>query len=163
LRDGYKTALEDPNRLYYFNSELQKFENIECEWPVFLCYLLLDGLFRKDKDDIKIYYDRLQEIVIPDTSSENKFIQFVPELYKVPGECIELERNQHGSQKRVPAGTIPFVWAQSLYVICCLIYDRFLSPAEIDPLSRRLSGVEKRPSSEVQSRFKITFFLSIFF
>src|SRR5689334_13095725 len=58
LRDGYKTALEDPNRLYYINSELQKFENIECEWPLFLCYLLLDGLFRKDKEAIKTYYDR---------------------------------------------------------------------------------------------------------
>lgn len=62
LRDGYKTALEDPNRLYYINSELQKFENIECEWPLFLTYLLLDGLFRKDKDEIKLYYDRLQEV-----------------------------------------------------------------------------------------------------
>jgi phosphorylase kinase alpha/beta subunit len=77
----------------------------------------------------------------------------VPELYKVPAECIELERKNHGSQKRIPAGTTPFIWAQSLYVICCLIYDGFLSPSEIDPLSRRLSGQEKRPSSEVQGMY----------
>lgn len=35
LRDGYKTAKEDSNRLYYEPWELQVFENIECEWPVF--------------------------------------------------------------------------------------------------------------------------------
>lgn len=76
----------------------------------------------------------------------------VPELYKVPAECVELERKNHGSQERIPAGATPFIWAQSLYVICCLIYDGFLAAAEIDPLSRRLSGLEKRPSSEVQGR-----------
>lgn len=64
LRDGYKTALEDSSRLYYINAELQKFENIECEWPLFLCYLLLDGLFRKDKEDVNLYYNRLQEVCI---------------------------------------------------------------------------------------------------
>lgn len=71
----------------------------------------------------------------------------------MPDDVVELERKDHGSQQRVPAGTTPFIWAQSLYVICCLIYDGFLTPSEIDPLSRRLSGVEKRSSSEVQGWF----------
>ncbi|KAK6032004.1 hypothetical protein OSTOST_01826, partial [Ostertagia ostertagi] len=44
----------------------------------------------------------------------------------------------------------PYLWAQSLYVICCLLYEGFLSPAELDPLSRRLSSHEKRPPCEVQ-------------
>uniref|UniRef100_A0A1I7XSK7 Phosphorylase b kinase regulatory subunit n=1 Tax=Heterorhabditis bacteriophora TaxID=37862 RepID=A0A1I7XSK7_HETBA len=47
-------------------------------------------------------------------------------------------------------GTSPYLWAQSLYVICCLLYEGFLSPAELDPLSRRLSVYEKRPPCEVQ-------------
>jgi phosphorylase kinase alpha/beta subunit len=68
LRDGYKTALEvnqwivirpivtfqDPNRLYYNNAELQQFEDIECEWPLFLCYLMLDALFNKNKNMVMI-------------------------------------------------------------------------------------------------------------
>ncbi|KAI6214945.1 Phosphorylase b kinase regulatory subunit [Aphelenchoides besseyi] len=151
LRDGYKTALEDPSRLYYINAELQKFENIECEWPVFLCYLLLDSLFRRDDKDSKALYNRLQDILVSDSDdTNNKSIRLLPELYKVPYENVELERQNHGTQTRVPAGTTPFIWAQSLYVIGCLVHDGFLLPAEIDPLSRRFSGIEKRPSSEVQ-------------
>ncbi|CAD5220381.1 unnamed protein product [Bursaphelenchus xylophilus] len=148
LRDGFKTALEDRSRLYYNNDELQKFENVECEWPVFLCYLLLDGLFRRDKDDIEKYYKQLQEVIIRSNDGKNLFL--LPELYSVPIEVVEMERAERGTQTRVPTGTIPFVWAQSLYIVACLLYDGFLTPAEIDPLSRRLSGIEQRPSSEVQ-------------
>uniref|UniRef100_A0A914YES4 Phosphorylase b kinase regulatory subunit n=1 Tax=Panagrolaimus superbus TaxID=310955 RepID=A0A914YES4_9BILA len=62
LRDGYKTVLEDPNRLYYINSELQKFENIECEWPVFFCYFLLDALFHEDEESANEYWNKLQKV-----------------------------------------------------------------------------------------------------
>uniref|UniRef100_A0A915DHL3 Phosphorylase b kinase regulatory subunit n=1 Tax=Ditylenchus dipsaci TaxID=166011 RepID=A0A915DHL3_9BILA len=86
-----------------------------------------------------------QEVAIPKYS----FIQLIPELYKVPIERVELERVDHGSQDRVPSGATPFLWAQSLYVLCCLLHDGFLLPAELDPLSRRLSAMEKRPC-EVQ-------------
>ena len=41
---------QDPNRLYYEPWELQVFENIECEWPIFFCYLALDGLFNNKKE-----------------------------------------------------------------------------------------------------------------
>ena len=46
LRDGYKTPKEDANRLYYEPFELRVFENIECEWPLFFCLLMLDFLFQ---------------------------------------------------------------------------------------------------------------------
>uniref|UniRef100_A0A8D0HSB1 Phosphorylase b kinase regulatory subunit n=1 Tax=Sphenodon punctatus TaxID=8508 RepID=A0A8D0HSB1_SPHPU len=49
LRDGYKTPKEDPNRLHYDPAELKLFENIECEWPVFWTYFLIDGVFNGDR------------------------------------------------------------------------------------------------------------------
>lgn len=52
LRDGFRTAREDPNRLYYEPSELKVFENIECEWPLFFCYLILDACFRGDAEAV---------------------------------------------------------------------------------------------------------------
>ena len=55
LRDGYKTPKEDPNRLYYEPWELQVFENIECEWPLFFAYLVLDGIFASDEEQVIIY------------------------------------------------------------------------------------------------------------
>ena len=42
--------LQDPGRLYYNPAELKQFENIECEWPVFYCFLLLHSFFRKKMD-----------------------------------------------------------------------------------------------------------------
>ncbi|VDL84364.1 unnamed protein product [Nippostrongylus brasiliensis] len=136
LRDGYKTALEDPYRLYYNKSELQQFENIECEWPLFLCLLLLDAMYSKNDDAVVVLCE--------------KGFRLIPELYKVERQHVAGEKAERGSQPRVPAGATPYLWAQSLYVICCLLYEGFLSPAELDPLSRRLSSHEKRPPCEVQ-------------
>ncbi|KJH46430.1 phosphorylase kinase alpha/beta [Dictyocaulus viviparus] len=146
LRDGYKTALEDPYRLYYNKSELQQFENIECEWPLFLCFLLLDAMYNKNDDEVEEYWRRLESVAI---SSEKGF-RLIPELYKIEREHVAGEKSERGSQPRVPAGATPYLWAQSLYVICCLLYEGFLSPAELDPLSRRMSSQEKRPPCEVQ-------------
>ena len=53
LRDGFRTAKEDQSRLYYEPSELKVFEGIECEWPLFFCYLILDGLFNGDRDMVR--------------------------------------------------------------------------------------------------------------
>ncbi|MFO0171947.1 MAG: glycoside hydrolase family 15 protein, partial [Aphanizomenon sp.] len=43
LRDGHQTVLEDTERLHYEPGELKQFEDIECEWPLFFTYLVLDG------------------------------------------------------------------------------------------------------------------------
>ncbi|KAK0418134.1 hypothetical protein QR680_013390 [Steinernema hermaphroditum] len=151
LRDGYKTPVEDPNRLYYRNDELQQFEGIECEWPLFLCYFTLDAMFSKNTEMTTLFWNQLDKCVIEDSNNrKHSFIRLVPELYKVPSDLVFKERNDRGTQQREPAGTAPFLWAQSLYIICSLIHDGFLSPAELDPLSRRLSVYEKRPPCEVQ-------------
>lgn len=60
LRDGYRTPKEDPTRLYYERWELRMFENIECEWPLFYCYLILFHAFQNDKLAVKEYTDRLE-------------------------------------------------------------------------------------------------------
>ena len=49
-------VLQDPYRLHYEPAELEIFENIECEWPLFYCYLLLDGLFNCDEDQVTIWW-----------------------------------------------------------------------------------------------------------
>ena len=52
LRDGYKTAREDPNRLHYEPWELLAFEKIENQWPMFYAYFILDGLYRGDHEKV---------------------------------------------------------------------------------------------------------------
>ncbi|EJD73824.1 phosphorylase b kinase regulatory subunit alpha [Loa loa] len=145
LRDGYKTPLEDPYRLYYNNSELQQFEDVECEWPLSVCFLMLDAVFSRDDAMIKHYWTIMEDIVI-----NRNGLRLMPELYKVPFDKVAAEKHQHGSQDREADGAIPFLWAQALYIICCLLYDGLLTPVELDPLRRRISAYEKHPPCEVQ-------------
>lgn len=39
------------------------FENIECEWPMFFCYLIIDALFVGDKEAASEYIERLEEVI----------------------------------------------------------------------------------------------------
>ncbi|XP_051464101.1 phosphorylase b kinase regulatory subunit alpha, liver isoform isoform X4 [Apus apus] len=82
LRDGYKTPREDPSRLHYDPAELKLFENIECEWPVFWTYFLIDGVFNEDKIQVQEYREALEGILI----REKNGIVLMPELYAVPAE-----------------------------------------------------------------------------
>lgn len=43
---------QDPSRLYYESAELKLFENIECEWPLFWTYLILDGIFINSPEQV---------------------------------------------------------------------------------------------------------------
>jgi phosphorylase kinase alpha/beta subunit len=157
LRDGHQTVLEDHNRLHYEPHELKIFEHVESEWPLFFTYLILDGLFRNDTKQVEQYSNLLEPILI-DSGTVSQYqsdseeyepqeptrIRLVPELYIVPRESIEAEREQPGSQDRVPNQNVPLVWAQSLYILGNLIKDELLSPADIDPLGRRLNPVRSR-------------------
>ena len=173
LRDGHQTVLEDSSRLHYEPHELKIFEGAESEWPLFFTYLILDGLFRNDYEQVEHYRRMLEPLLVdssrvPQFSREHQFelsrdipenlhtrkisfsknlpperMKLVPELYIVPRELIEAERANHGSQERVPNQNVPLVWAQSLYILGNLIYDNLLSAAELDPLGRRLMPFDR--------------------
>jgi phosphorylase kinase alpha/beta subunit len=53
--------MQDPNRLYYEPWELRMFENIECEWPLFFCNLILDYCFQGNKNAVTEYTEALEE------------------------------------------------------------------------------------------------------
>ncbi|XP_022525271.1 phosphorylase b kinase regulatory subunit alpha, liver isoform isoform X2 [Astyanax mexicanus] len=135
IRDGYRTPKEDPTRLHYDPAELKLFENIECEWPVFWTYLILDGIFNGDHVQVQEYREALEGILIRGKHG----IKLVPELYAVPADKVEDEyRNPH-SVDRMAAGQLPHMWGQSLYIVGSLLAEGFLAPGEIDPLNRRFS------------------------
>ncbi|XP_036396650.1 phosphorylase b kinase regulatory subunit alpha, liver isoform isoform X1 [Megalops cyprinoides] len=135
IRDGYRTPKEDPSRLHYDPAELKLFENIECEWPVFWTYLILDGIFNGDQLQVQEYREALEGILIRGKNG----IRLVPELYAVPADKVEEEyRNSH-TVDRVNKGQLPHMWGQSLYILASLLAEGFLAPGEIDPLNRRMS------------------------
>ena len=139
LRDGHQTVLEDTNRLHYEPWELKQFENIECEWPLFFTYLLLDGLFRGDSQQTKEYKELIESLLI-----EQDGILLLPEVYYVPEESIEAEKLAPHTQKRLPNENIPLVWAQSLYFLGEMLSEGLLAVGDIDPLGRHLSMCRQR-------------------
>jgi GH15 family glucan-1,4-alpha-glucosidase len=144
LRDGHQTVLEDHNRLHYLPHELKVFENVESEWPLFFTYLILDGLFNGDREQVKKYQKLLKPLLVNYPNNEIESLQLVPELYIVPAEKIEAEKNDPGSQERVPNSNVPLVWAQSLYILGELIDENLLSVADIDPLGLRMRARNHR-------------------
>ncbi|XP_064458019.1 probable phosphorylase b kinase regulatory subunit alpha isoform X2 [Ornithodoros turicata] len=145
LRDGHKTAKEDPSRLYYESWELHLFENIECEWPLFLCYLVIDACFRGERLEVEEYSEALDQLLVRTEDG----LKLVPEMYAVPHDKVELEYKHPHSQARVHVGMTPFMWAQSLFIIGRLLQEGFIVPGELDPLNRRLAS-EKKPDIVVQ-------------
>ncbi len=125
------------------------------------------------------YWESLQSLVVR-SDDPHMAVELVPELYIVPLEkvgsevesatrlfrvpssllfssgCLQIaeEKACHGVADRRAGGTTPYLWAQALFIICRLIWEGFLSPAELDPLSRRLSITEKRPPTEVQGSLR---------
>ncbi|MBV9849940.1 MAG: glycoside hydrolase family 15 protein [Armatimonadetes bacterium] len=145
LRDGHQTVLEDAGRLHYEAWELKQFEHIECEWPLFFVYLLLDALFRGDAPAARDYRARLEGVLV-----ERDGLPLLPELYSVPADRIEEERRRPHSQERRPNANVPLVWAQSLYYLALLLDEGLLEPGEVDPLGRRLRlGANRDPVVQV--------------
>lgn len=50
------------------------FEKIECEWPLFFCYLILDYCFQKDTETANFYVDALEKVKM-------KFMKIVKIVY----------------------------------------------------------------------------------
>ncbi|MEM9452053.1 MAG: glycoside hydrolase family 15 protein [Cyanobacteria bacterium P01_E01_bin.6] len=144
LRDGHQTVIEDVSRLHYDPWELKKFEHIECEWPLFFTYLLLDALFLGDHERAAAYRRRLDGLTV-----EKNGLPLLPELYYLEASALDPERESPHSQRRIPNHNIPLVWAQSLFLLGQMIQDGCLSIGDIDPMGRHLRGGD-RPLALVQ-------------
>ena len=133
LRDGYKTSRENTSKLHYESWELRQFENIECEWPMFLCYLSINYIFSGKWEEARQISSQIEELRVP---SED--LGVLPELYQVPEESVAEETLSPGSVERVAGGRQPFMWTQALFVINKLLLESEIQPAELDPLNTRL-------------------------
>ena len=146
LLDGHQSSIEDSNRLHYEPSELRAFEEIESEWPLFFTYLLLDAVMKEETDAIAHWSSKLEPLFVEEDGE-----RLLPELYIVPKESVEAEKQNPGSQKRVANENIPLVWAQSLYMLSNLIMDGLLQTQDIDPLERRKNILKRRGSKPLVS------------
>jgi phosphorylase kinase alpha/beta subunit len=131
LLDGHQTVMEDEHRLHYETSELKNFKDIESEWPLFFTYLMLDALFRNDKNEAREYKQKLESLLV-----EKDGLQLLPELYFVPFDAVEAEKAQPNSQDRVANNNLPLIWAQSLFLLGRMIEAELLDLNDLDPLKK---------------------------
>uniref|UniRef100_F7AVX1 Phosphorylase b kinase regulatory subunit n=1 Tax=Xenopus tropicalis TaxID=8364 RepID=F7AVX1_XENTR len=136
LRDGYRTALEDENRRYYKPAEIKLFDGIECEFPLFFIYMIIDGVFRGKAEQVKEYEALLDPVLFYGLDG----CPVVPKYYYVPADFVEAEKMNPNSQKRFPSncgrdGKL-FLWGQALYIIAKLLAEELISPKDIDPMNR---------------------------
>jgi len=139
LRDGHQTVLEDHSRLHYEAGELERFDGIESEWPLFFTYQYVTACMRGERDTAAGLRAKLDSLL-----EERNGEPALPELFLVAADRAEAERANPGSQPRQPNENVPLLWAQSLFVLGLLLEHGLLSPADIDPLDRR-SRIGRRP------------------
>jgi len=146
LLDGHQVAIEDRHRMYYESHELKQFIDIECEWPLFFSYLLLNNLFANKTEKAREYREKLKGLLV-----EHNGQLLLPELYIVPEDKIAAERANPHSQERVPNENVPLVWAQSLFILGEMIQDGLLTTHDIDPLGRgHCTQCNRDPELKVQ-------------
>ncbi|XP_066183996.1 phosphorylase b kinase regulatory subunit beta isoform X3 [Sylvia atricapilla] len=144
LRDGYRTALEDRARRYYKPAEIKLFDGIECEFPLFFIFMIIDGVFRGNPTQVKEYQDLLDPLL----QHTPEGCPVVPKYYYVPADFVELEKRSPGSQRRFPSnngrdGKL-FLWGQAVYIIAKLLADKLVSPKDLDPIGRYVPPEEQR-------------------
>ncbi|NXW09498.1 KPBB kinase, partial [Fregetta grallaria] len=144
LRDGYRTALEDKTRRYYKPAEIKLFDGIECEFPLFFIFMIIDGVFRGNPAQVKEYQDLLDPLL----QHTSEGCPVVPKYYYVPADFVELEKKKPGSQKRFPSNNGRdgkfFLWGQAVYIIAKLLADKLVSPKDIDPIGRYIPPQDQR-------------------
>ncbi|XP_053808635.1 phosphorylase b kinase regulatory subunit beta isoform X3 [Vidua macroura] len=144
LRDGYRTALEDRTRRYYKPAEIKLFDGIECEFPLFFIFMIIDGIFRGNPTQVKEYQDLLDPLL----QHTSEGCPVVPKYYYVPADFVELEKRSPGSQRRFPSnngrdGKL-FLWGQAVYIIAKLLADKLVSPKDLDPIGRYVPPQDQR-------------------
>lgn len=131
-RDGHQTVVEDHTRLHYEREELAEFEHIECEWPLFWAYELITACCEERWDEARRWRHQLAEVSVSVDG-----IPLLPELYRVPEQAIEAERQHPGSQARVANENVPLLWTQSLTWLADLLLHGLIRPEDLDPSGRR--------------------------
>ncbi|XP_050711765.1 probable phosphorylase b kinase regulatory subunit beta isoform X2 [Eriocheir sinensis] len=142
-RDGYGTVLEDKKRRYYHIAETKEFEKIECEWPLFFLFMIIEGMFKGNEEQVEQYKNKLKPLVKRDKWGD----PVIPKYYFIHKDQVNMERANPGSQCRQPSseGTSRnlFLWGQSVWIIASLLMDSLLHINELDIIRRHLPSYNR--------------------
>lgn len=124
----------------------KRFENIESEWPIFVCFLIIDGIFKQDSERVmeneKLLYEKLLK---RDPRSDG---YLMPKYYYVPYESIDDEKGNPDSVERLPSAEGSssdqiFLMGQAILLITRLLLAGLVHPSELDPLRRHMPSHDR--------------------
>lgn len=155
LGDGYRTVFEDRKRQYYRPAEIKLFHGIECEWPVFFIYDIINAVYLESWDKVRHYEDKLQAVLWKSDNGE----LLVPRFYYVAAGDASKEVNEPGSAERLCSfinedENPVFLYGQALYVISQLLANKLLSCQELDPIRRYVPPNQQHGVSMRYSAFQ---------
>ncbi|XP_058452786.1 probable phosphorylase b kinase regulatory subunit beta isoform X5 [Malaya genurostris] len=141
-RDGYLSRLEDKTRRYYHKGEIKDFEGYECEWPMFYTYMIIDGVFKNNLDQIEEYQMELRKCMHSDQNGD----PVVSMCYAPDGD---------GMFTRASSQSL-FLWGQSVFIIAQLLTAGLLHINELDPIRRYLPSYNRPRKAGRYSAFQRT-------
>ncbi|GBL80512.1 Phosphorylase b kinase regulatory subunit beta, partial [Araneus ventricosus] len=105
--------------------------------------MILDGIFKGNDEQIKKY----RHLLHPRLKVDRNGNAVVPKYFYVPTLCIDAERREPGSQKRIPSeegdADNLFLMGQALYIMSELLVDGLLHINELDPIRRYLPSYNR--------------------
>ncbi|XP_066258565.1 probable phosphorylase b kinase regulatory subunit beta isoform X2 [Euwallacea similis] len=152
-RDGFRTVLENPKQKYYKKEELKHFEDIECEWPLFYIFMIIDGVFKNLPDQITEYQDLLKKRIFLDHNDD----PVIPMYYYVTEENLKKEREAPGNaHKKMVADQGLYLWNQAMFILAQLLTAGLLHINELDPIRRYLPSYNRPRKGGRYSAFQGT-------
>lgn len=152
-RDGYKNVLEDSNRRYYEPGEIKKFDDIECEWPLFYILMIIDGVFKTNETQVEEYQKLLKTVIRLDNNGD----PVIPHCYYVSEDVIDDEKHRAGYGRK-PLSVEEhglYFWNQAVFIIAQLLTAGLLHINELDPIRRYLPSYNRPRKGGRYSAFQV--------
>ncbi|XP_053210887.1 probable phosphorylase b kinase regulatory subunit beta isoform X2 [Panonychus citri] len=160
LRDGYGTVFEGKDRTrLYRPGETQQYENIECEWPVMICFLIIDGLFANNIEQVNEYTQMLMDKIVHRDPIFGDYL--IPKYFYTPPEYIDAEKVEPNSMPKIASQegsdySSLFLMGQALFIITQLISSGLLHINELDPIRRYMPSYSRPKKTGRYSAFQGT-------
>lgn len=75
---------------YYPEGKIQEFDNIECEWPMFYAFMVIDGVFKQKSEQIVKYQMLMKKVLC----NKNRFGGIFQISYKILYDSV-FESHSH--------------------------------------------------------------------
>lgn len=72
-RDGFLSLNEDRTQRYYNQGQIKDFEGHECEWPLFYIFMIIDGAFKSNNEQIEEYQSELRKCMHTDANGGESY------------------------------------------------------------------------------------------